>query len=240
MKPGWKRLLLHDARRMSRMERDVFATADLVWVTSTVDLEKVRRLCPGARVDVAPNGVDCSSIRVLPAPSGKEILFVGSLDYFPNIDAVRFFAGEVMPIVLAQHPDAVFRVVGRNPGAQISALHAPPHVVIAGEADSLEPIYSRAAVCVVPIRAGGGTRIKILEAMAYGRPVVSNTLGAEGLDVEHGKHLFLADTPDAMARAIDRIISGSEDTSRVISCARRTRRKKLRLEEDRSRYVQPL
>jgi glycosyltransferase involved in cell wall biosynthesis len=221
MKPGLKQLLLlNDARRMSAIERAVFVTADLVWVTSTADLDKVRRLCPDARVEVAPNGVDCSSLQVLPAPSGKEILFVGSLDYFPNIDGVRFFANEVMPLVLARQPDAVFKVVGHNPSKHILALHAPPHVVIAGEADSLKPFYCGAAVCVVPIRAGGGTRLKILEAMAYGRPVVSTTLGAEGLDVENGKHLLLADTPETLARAIDQILSGEECTSGLIDRAR--------------------
>jgi glycosyltransferase involved in cell wall biosynthesis len=221
MKPGLKQLLLlNDARRMSAIERGVFASADLVWVTSRVDLDKVHRLCPDAKVEVAPNGVDSSSIKVLPASSGAEILFVGSLDYFPNIDAVRFFANEVMPLILARQPDAVFKVVGHNPRAEILELHAPPHVVITGEADSLEPIYAHAAVCVVPLRAGGGTRLKILEAMAYGRPVVSTTLGAEGLDVENGKHLLLADGPNAIAQALYRLLSGAENTSELICRAR--------------------
>ena len=201
MKPGLKQLYLSEACRTLNLERAVFAAADLVWVTSTLDQNKVRNLCPDARVRVAPNGVDCSSIKVLPPPSGKAILFVGSLDYLPNIDAVRFFAKEVMPLVLARQPDAVFKVVGFNPGEQISALHAPPHIVIAGEEDSLEPVYSHAAVCVVPIRVGGGTRLKILEAMAYGRPVVSTTLGAEGLDLENG---FLITEQEVLKEFLDK------------------------------------
>jgi glycosyltransferase involved in cell wall biosynthesis len=220
MKPRLNRLLHNAERRMSRIERVVCGTADLVWVTSMAELNKVSRLYPNTRAEIAPNGVDCSFMQVLPAPSGKEILFVGSLNNLPNIDAVSFFANKVMPLVLERHPDAVFKVVGCNPGAQILALHAPPHVVIAGEADSLEPYYSRAAVCVAPIRSGGGTRLKILEAMAFGRPVVSTTFGADGLDVENGRHLLLADSPHTMARIIGRVLAGEEDISGLIGRAR--------------------
>lgn len=130
------------------------------------------------------------------------IVFVGSMDYHANVDAVMQFAREVWPRLREQKPELVFTIVGREPSPEVRALAAMPGVEVTGTVDDVRPYYRRAVAAVVPLRVGGGSRLKILEAMAAGVPVVSTTLGAEGLDVRDGENIRLADTCDELCRAI--------------------------------------
>ena len=207
--PGLNRwIYLSSARRMENLEKELSHEADLIWTVS--EKERGHLLNPDTDLPVylAPNGVDCSAIEPLPPQNGKEILFVGSFQYYPNVDGVQFFVNQVMPEVLKRCPQAVFRMVGRQPDKRIKALHKPPSIILTGEVDELEPCYRNAQVCVVPLRSGGGTRLKILEAMAYGRPVVSTTVGAEGIDVEHNRNILIADQPAEIAEAVCRVLNG--------------------------------
>jgi glycosyltransferase involved in cell wall biosynthesis len=217
--PKW--LYQNAARRMKKLESHIVRRADMNWVTSRREQEILSAQNPGARVKVAPNGVDTTRLQPLPREDSREILFVGALSYLPNQDGVSFFIREILPLIRRNRPDVVFRVIGKAPDSSLQALHAPPHVEITGEVEELESWYRRAALCVVPLRAGGGTRLKMLEAMAYGRPVVSTALGAEGIDAESGRHLLIADSPEEFAHAVLRLLQQPEQAQSLIKNARR-------------------
>jgi glycosyltransferase involved in cell wall biosynthesis len=192
------------ARRMALLEKTLPCEADLIWTVSDTERQQLLEHAPDLPVFLAPNGVDCDDIRLQPPPdaSGKEILFVGSLQYLPNIDGARFMAKEVMPEILKRCPDAVLQIVGRGPDERTLALHNPPAVNLVGEVEDLEPWYRSCRLSIVPLRSGGGTRLKILESMAYGRAVVSTSIGAEGIDVTPDRNILIADTPSELADAV--------------------------------------
>jgi glycosyltransferase involved in cell wall biosynthesis len=133
------------------------------------------------------------------------VLLQGSFDYQPNIDAAQWLATDIAPRIRAAVPEAEVRLVGR-PGTNVTQLHQPRAVTVVGAVPTMEEELARASVAVVPVRFGSGTRVKILESFAHRVPVVSTTLGAEGLDVEDGVHLLLADDPEAFAAATVRLL----------------------------------
>jgi glycosyltransferase involved in cell wall biosynthesis len=197
------------ARRMERFERTAFARAECVTAVSTNDEQRARAW--GARTaGLVANGVATDVIQVdaAAAVDAKELLFLGSLDWFPNVDAIRYFLGDIFRLVRALDPQVRLSIVGRRPDDEMRALAAASEgATLIGEVDDVRPYLARAGAVIVPLRIGGGTRIKILEAMAAGKRVVSTTIGAEGIDAEHEKHILLADTPQAFAelavRALD-------------------------------------
>jgi polysaccharide biosynthesis protein PslH len=171
----------------------------------------------GARhkVFVVPNGVrafpPCD-----PADEGPgELLFVGSLEYPPNIDAVTYFVQEILPRVQARHPDARLTIVGVRPREAARRLHNGVDVVVVGSVPDLEPYYRRAALVVVPMRLGGGTRIKVLEALAHGKALVTTSIGAEGLSLTAGEALEIADGPEAFADACVRLLGDAAARRRL-------------------------
>lgn len=186
---------------MRGWETDICARFNRVVVVSETDREWLLERNPGLEINVVVNGVDLGQSQLPPA-SGHELLFVGNLAYGPNIDAVRYFCEAIFPIIRRQLPEARFTAAGFNPPASLLELDQLPGVAIVGSAPELRAYYARSAVCVVPLRAGGGTRLKILEAMALGRPVVSTSIGCEGLDGRDGEHLLVADDPAEFARAV--------------------------------------
>jgi glycosyltransferase involved in cell wall biosynthesis len=146
------------------------------------------------------------------------LLFQGNLGYPPNIDAAQWLATDIAPLIRAAVPATELRLVGR-PGANVSQLHRPGVLTVVGEVPTMEEELARAVVAVVPIRYGSGTRIKILESFAHRIPVVSTTLGAEGLDVEDGVHLLLADEPTAFAAATARLLGDPPLRERLTQAA---------------------
>lgn len=136
------------------------------------------------------------------------VMFVGAMDWEPNVDAVKYFCAEVWPQILTAVPGARFRIVGRNPDRRVAAL-VSESVEVTGRVPSVVDHLREAAVVVVPLRIGGGTRLKIYEAMAVGRAVVSTTVGAEGLDVHDGKDVVLADAPSAFAKSVIALLKDS-------------------------------
>jgi len=154
--------------------------------------------------DFVPSGFDPERFRPCDPPVERSVgrlLFLGSMDYGPNVDAVEHFVGEVLPLVRARHPEVVLDVVGGHPTPAVKALSGPS-VQVTGRVPDVRPWLEGAAAMVVPLRIGGGTRLKIVEALALGTPVVSTTIGAEGLGLQEGRDLLLADGARAFATEV--------------------------------------
>ena len=147
------------------------------------------------------------------------------MDYRPNIDAALWFAEEVLPLITAQEPDAVLQLVGMNPHARLDVLRGQPNIEITGAVDDTRPYIQNAAVYLIPMRVGGGTRFKALEAMACAKAIVSTPLGVEGIPVHHEQEMLLAETPAAFAAAVLRVLAdartGGELARRLGTAARR-------------------
>jgi polysaccharide biosynthesis protein PslH len=201
-----------EQRLRRREELAACRAADHVLAVSDVDRDQLAADLPGLRVTVVPNGVDLDRYR--PAGvAGQEAasaVFVGKMDYRPNVDAVVWFCHQVLPGIRERRPDFTFRIVGSSPSRQVTALAALPGVEVTGPVADVRPFLGRATLAVVPLRAGSGTRLKILEAMAAGRAVVSTTVGCEGLRVVDGRHLLVADRPDQLAAAVLRLLADAE------------------------------
>jgi len=199
---GWRKLAgAVDLAALRRFERSAMAAMDAVVCCSDEDAVQVRALNPGAAVAIVPNGVDPACFQPRPEASGPPtVLFVGTLDYPPNVDAVEYFCEAIRPRLLGRVPDLRVRIVGRNPVAGVLARNAAPGVTVFGSVPDVRPHLAEATAVVVPLRVGGGTRIKILESLAAGRAVVSTSIGAEGLGLRHGQHLSIADDPESFAR----------------------------------------
>jgi glycosyltransferase involved in cell wall biosynthesis len=191
------------ARKVRRLEDACLRRADAVIAVSAHDAERIRERSGNPRVSVVENGVDTA--RFAPDPGARvdpaSTLFVGSLDWRPNQDAVAWFLSDVWARVRARRPDARFSVVGRAPPPWlVERLGAAEGATLHASVPDVRPHVASAAVCVVPLRAGGGSRLKICEALAMGRPVVSTTVGAEGLSLGGG--VAIADGADAFAEAV--------------------------------------
>jgi glycosyltransferase involved in cell wall biosynthesis len=193
-------------RRMRRFERRTLARFDRVLAVSDVDRDTFARLYPGALdapAAVIPTGVDTTYFTPAPtAPAGHRLVFTGSMDWLPNVDGVLHFCRDILPLIRRQVPDVAFTIVGRAPTHTVRNLADEPGVSVTGRVDDVRPYLAEAAAYVVPLRIGGGTRLKIFEAMAAGRAVVSTSIGAEGLPTEPGRHLLLADAPESFAASV--------------------------------------
>ena len=195
-------------RKLKREELAAYTAADGVCVCSAADQRRLAADAPSATTVVIPNAADVERLQPRPtdpAPDGRTVLFFGLLSTVPNVDGVTFFLREIWPRVAEARPDARFAIVGADPAPAIAA-QAGPRVTIVGPVDDLRPHLAAAAAVVVPLRLGSGTRLKIVEAWAMARPVVSTALGAEGLEAEHGRHLLIADDPAEFARAVVRVL----------------------------------
>lgn len=199
-----------DIAATEALTRTVCNRADLVLACSEVDAAHIRRLARRARVEVVANGVDGSAFTGLGPPPGQSppvVTFTGFLSYWPNADACTFFINEVLPTLRSLVPDARVRLIGRVPPASLVTLAQQHRVELHADVPDIRPWFATSDVMVAPIRAGSGTRLKILEAFAAGRPVVSTTIGCEGLDVQDGTHLLVADAPEAFARAVASVLT---------------------------------
>jgi glycosyltransferase involved in cell wall biosynthesis len=210
-----------DWMRMLRYELAAVADADLVLTMSETDRDVLDGYVDTRHTVPIPNGVDCTQYAF--ATEGRipaSILFVGFFRHEPNVEAVRYFCREVFPQVRARFPEAHFRVVGAYPPDVIRRLADDPAIEVTGRVDDIAVYYRTSAVFVAPVLQGSGTRLKILEAMASGCPVVSTTIGAEGLGTRSGAELLLADGAAAMADAIVRLLASPDE---ALALARRAR-----------------
>ncbi len=180
-----------------------------VAAVSEADAAALRAVAPGANIRVVSNGIDLDYYAPeAPQPTPRPTLvFTGKMDYRPNIDAVLWFGQKVLPLVRQAVPDAEFVVVGRNPHARLDCLRNQPGVTLTGAVDDVRPLIRDAAVYVIPLRVGGGTRFKALEAMASARPIVSTRLGVEGLGVRDDSEMLLADDAPSFAHAVVRLLA---------------------------------
>lgn len=214
---AWRKF---NARVMRRYEPRICAAFDRRITVSEDDRAALARAGNTLPVDVLPNGVDTSRLTSLPLPERpRALIFVGTLNYLPCTDAAIWLAQEIAPRLRAQSPDLELWIVGRNPPADVVAL-SRPGVYVTGAVPDVKPYYERAAIACVPLRAGGGSRLKILEAMALGRPVVSTTIGAEGLAVTHGENILIADDADTFAAAVQQLLDSPEQAARMTANAR--------------------
>src|SRR5262249_44214579 len=183
-----------------------------VLVTSAREASLLKSSLPNATVHVVPNGVDLEHFR--DAHDLRElddhVVFTGAMDYSPNVDAVLYFARECWPLIRSKAPHATWAIVGRNPPSSVLKLGKIPGITVTGSVPDIRPYLAAANVAIAPLRIGSGTRLKILEAFAMRKAVVSTSLGCEGLDVIPGKHLIVADQPEAFGRQVLNLLQDSQ------------------------------
>ena len=219
----WRRAALAiEWRKMRRAEGRVCARADLTVAVSEADAAILAAGASGATVHAVPTGVDASYFTPGgAAPVEPSIVFTGSMDWYPNEDAVLHFLKSILPRVRDQVPGASFSVVGRNPTARMRAAAEAAGARVTGTVPDVRPYLAEAAVYVVPLRIGGGTRLKIFEALAAGKAVVSTSVGAEGLPLVPGRHFLRADDDGDFARAVVSLLRDPGEGGRLGAAGRR-------------------
>ena len=189
--------------RMARLEGEACRRSAHVVAVSEQDARRFRTLFKAPRVSEVPTGVDVPAFTrpTTPVEHKTDLVFVGSMDWLPNIDGCNYFVREILPLIRQKRPDCTVGLVGRAPGSGILEMgRADSKVFVSGTVTDIRPYIWGSTVSIVPSRIFGGTRLKIFEAMAAKTPVVSTSIGAEGLNVQHGRHLYLADTPEEFAQ----------------------------------------
>lgn len=197
-----------------RWERWIAKRYDRVIVTSPEDAAAF----PGPAT-VVPNGVDTSWYTPTPLPSEPRLVFTGMLGWRPNVEGLAWFVREVWPTVRENVPGATFDIVGASPVPAVKAFERVAGITVHANVPIMRPYLQAARVAVVPLHVGSGTRLKALEAMASGRPVVGTTIGLEGLGVEHDRDVLIADRADDMARAVSAALQDDELAGRLVECA---------------------
>ena len=218
--PAKKMMYRMEFRKMLRYERAAVCKFQHVIAVSENDRSLMTRWVDGDRVTVVPTGVDLAHYRPDPVASDANasaplITFVGAMDWEPNVDGVEYFCSQVWPSIKAEVPQARFRIVGRNPDRRVqkwasNSTNGDGSIEVTGRVPSIVEHLRQSAVVIVPLRIGGGTRLKIYEAMATAKAVVSTTVGAEGLDVQHGRDIILADDPRSFAQAVIMLLRDPE------------------------------
>jgi polysaccharide biosynthesis protein PslH len=218
----YKLFLYYNQIKFKAWEVDSIMRYDKVITVSSTDRETIEQMGISNDIDVVPNGVDTENLKLIAGRAmTKSILFVASMDSEANHDGAMFFLEQIFPLIRSRVPSVSLYLVGRNPRAQLSAFHDKDGVFVTGEVADVREFYERAAVAIVPLRSGGGTRLKILEAMALGIPVVSTTVGCEGLNVENGKHLVVVDEPKRFADAVIEIFDNEKLCRSLVQASRK-------------------
>jgi sugar transferase (PEP-CTERM/EpsH1 system associated) len=197
-----RRYLAREAAKLAAYEAETAPRYELNVFMSAHDADTFTGRVPHLRTAVVPNGVDTEYFTPAPDRETPALVYTGGMNMFANRDAVMYFLEQVWPQVTARVPEVRFFAVGQDPPPELKAIAAAdPRVVVTGYVDDIRPYVAQAAVYVVPLRVGGGTRLKVLDAMASGKAMVSTSIGCEGLEVAPGRHLLTADTPAAFAEA---------------------------------------
>ena len=202
------------ARKLSRHELNQASNCDRVLVCSREDATLLEGRGNAHNVVVIPNGVDTAFFSPMSVIPEQSLVFVGSMDYHANITAVLHFARHIFPRITARHPGVSWYIVGKNPTCEVRAL-ASENIIVTGAVPDVRPFVAMAAVIVVPLLVGGGTRLKILEAMAMGKAVLSTSIGSEGIAVTHDENILLADTPEDFASAVSRLLEDQDLVERL-------------------------
>ena len=223
--PLSKYLLTQQWTRMLAFEAEALSRFDLVLAVSEADSRTFARLYPAslkAPVHVVQTGVETDYFTpAAAAPAPAHMVFTGSMDWLPNEDGMTYFCREILPKIREREPQATLSIIGRSPTPAVARLAEIPGVEVTGRVDDVRPHIAAGAVYVVPLRIGGGTRLKIFEAMSMSKAVVSTTIGAEGLPVTNGRDIEIADDPARFAEAVVRLMRDPEARRAIESAARR-------------------
>lgn len=215
-----RRFLSGQVSRLKAFERWACERADAVLACSDIDEQDLRGLASVRRLQVVPNGVELDENRSSAAATDPDrLVFVGQMGWFPNRDGVEWFLREVFPRILAQRPQVRFELVGKADGFEVPESVAA-NVTLAGFVDDLRPHVHAATVYVVPLRAGSGTRLKVLEAMALGKAIVTTSVGSEGIALRHRESALFADDAESFAQAIIALLDSREQVARLGAAAR--------------------
>lgn len=222
--PFSRALLKQQWNRMLRFERAALTHFDLVLAVSETDRDTFSRLYPGALrrpIHVVQTGVDTAYFTPMPQLERRaHLVFTGSMDWLPNEDGMLYFVRDILPRIRQAEPDATLSIVGRAPTPAVRRLTETAGIDVTGRVDDVRPHIAAGDVYIVPLRIGGGTRLKIFEAMSMSRAVVSTTVGAEGLPVTPGRDIMVADTPERFAEAVVHLIRDVDARRRIESAAR--------------------
>jgi glycosyltransferase involved in cell wall biosynthesis len=222
---AWKMCAALEVVKARRLQKRWFPRFDAILCVAPEDLQTTAKYVD-ARTSLwlAPNGVDTEYFQPVARQNltqrTPKLVFGGSMDVAMNQDAVRWFVASILPCLKQQVPDVQFWIVGRNPPAAIQSLAERPGIRVTGSVPDVREYYRQADVFVVPLRLGGGTKLKTLEAMALGLPVVSTTVGAQGLDVESGRHLYIANDPQVLAAHVVELLADRRKASAMGVAAR--------------------
>ena len=180
--------------------------------------------CDGSRIDEVPNGVDGSLLETAPTavPRDASMIYTGAITYHANLDAVRYLVTDILPRLRTEHPRLRLQVTGETGGVDMQSLRSGGDIEFTGRVPSVVPLLHASRLCVVPLRVGGGTRLKILEAMAAGTPVVSTSKGIEGLDLRPEEDVLVGDDPASFARQVTRLLTDDELRARMSARGRQT------------------
>jgi len=208
---------------MEAAERKYLAQADHVLTVSDHDREVFSQWLDSSKLSVIPTGVDTVYFRPGAEPEiENSLVFTGSMDWLPNEDGMLYFIKEILPLLREQAPRISLSIVGRNPSTRLNAaISQESNIVATGWVEDIRPFLAQSEVCIVPLRIGGGTRLKIFEAMSMGKAVVSTSIGAEGLPVADGEHILLADDPAAFARSVVSLLRDDSRRRRIGVAARK-------------------
>ena len=238
-----KRFLVKlEEKRVRRYEIDIMKTFDYGTVVAHFDRDYLLNQDDSLNLSVVPMGVDLTYFRPLqdnkdmstennqltssdqndfPIDSRKNLLFTGTMNYFPNSDAVIYFCNNIFPLVRKRHPDTTFYIVGNHPTEQVRRLAAQKGVVVTGYVPDIRPYFEKASVFVAPLRAGSGIQTKNLEAMAMATPVVTSSIGAMGLEAQIGTELLTADTPETFAECVINLLENPDIRQNLANAGRK-------------------
>ena len=223
--PAGRFLMTRQWKRMLRFEGEALTRFDLALAVSDPDRRTFQRLYPGALrtpAHVVQTGVDTTYFAPSDEPPRRaHLVFTGSMDWLPNEDGMLYFVRDILPRIRQAEPDTTLSIVGRTPTPAVRRLGEQPGIEVTGRVDDVRPHVATGAVYVVPLRIGGGTRLKIFEAMAMGKAVVSTTIGAEGLPVAPGQNIVIADEPTGFAQSVVHMIRDVDARRRMELAARR-------------------
>ena len=216
-------LLQREHRKLRHFEAAACNRMDRCLACSDADARSLQALGVRAPIAIIPNGVDLDYFVLAQAPAtAPDVVFVGTLDYDPCERGVWFFCNEILPLLRRQRPDVRLVAVGRNPSPRLRDLAASnPGIVLTGRVEDVRPFVHAAQVCVVPLLSGSGTRLKILEAMAMGAPVVTTSIGVEGIDGVNGEHMLVADAPAEFARGVLSVMHDPQRAAALRTAGRR-------------------
>lgn len=221
--PLWKALSWREWKSMASAERRYLRRADHVLAVSEADRNSFLEFIEPSKLAIVPTGVDIDFFSPgVTEEIPESLVFTGSMDWMPNEDGIFYFVEQVLPLIRQKLPNVSLSVVGRKPSPRLKEMAArDQRIQLTGRVEDVRPYVATGAVCIVPLRIGGGTRLKIYEAMAMGKAVVSTTIGAEGLPVKHGENILIADTPEDFARETVELLRDSVRRKHIGDAARK-------------------